>query len=409
MAWGGSAPNQTYTRTDGVRSGAGINVTARTNGVNNTAELADAREQDMAVAINLTWKRDGGNQPIANLPMNGYRFTGMGAGEDRGDGVRVGQVQDGVFTWGGVAGGTASAITLTLDPAITAYAAGQLFLFEAAEDSTGATDVNINGVGSANLFKFDGTVELAAGDIQDGGIYLIGCDGTDFHLIGGLAPSLSPMIPLTPAADRFVYFTSATAAVMGTITAAGRALLDDADNATQRTTLGLGTMAVETAANYLTKADNLNSVADKPTAFANIKQTATSSASGVLEVADQTEMEAASAADRAVTPGNANWHPGMAKCWGVVNFSGGTPTLAASHNITSITDLGVGETRFTIATDFSSANWSCQVTHDATAAGFTDYHYATDRLAGTVTAFSQDNGGSGSDGTSIQMVGFGDQ
>jgi hypothetical protein len=45
-----------------------------------------------------------------------------------------------------------------------------------------------------------------------------------------------------------------TANLGGDITSAGKALLDDANAAAQRTTLGLGTMAVETAANYLTTA-----------------------------------------------------------------------------------------------------------------------------------------------------------
>lgn len=43
----------------------------------------------------------------------------------------------------------------------------------------------------------------------------------------------------TPAADRFIYFTSGSASTLGIITAAGRALLDDANAAAQLTTLGV--------------------------------------------------------------------------------------------------------------------------------------------------------------------------
>jgi len=49
---------------------------------------------------------------------------------------------------------------------------------------------------------------------------------------------------LTPAADRLPYYTGEDAAALTPITAAGRALIDDADSAAQRTTLGLGTAAV---------------------------------------------------------------------------------------------------------------------------------------------------------------------
>ena len=51
-------------------------------------------------------------------------------------------------------------------------------------------------------------------------------------------------------ANTFPYFSAAKTVTLGSITAAGRALIDDADAAAQRTTLGLGTMATETAANY---------------------------------------------------------------------------------------------------------------------------------------------------------------
>lgn len=43
----------------------------------------------------------------------------------------------------------------------------------------------------------------------------------------------------TPAADRFIYFSSATASALATLTAFGRSLIDDADAAAALTTLGL--------------------------------------------------------------------------------------------------------------------------------------------------------------------------
>jgi hypothetical protein len=52
---------------------------------------------------------------------------------------------------------------------------------------------------------------------------------------------LQSIAGLTTAADRMIYTTAADTYAVTTLTAAGRAILDDADAAAQRTTLGLGT------------------------------------------------------------------------------------------------------------------------------------------------------------------------
>lgn len=88
--------------------------------------------------------------------------------------------QNSAARWAGSAGGTADALTLTLDPPLTAYAAGQEFVFVASDDNTGSATVAINGL-AAQLLICRGSV-LQVGDIQSIRPYRIVYNGTQFEL-----------------------------------------------------------------------------------------------------------------------------------------------------------------------------------------------------------------------------------
>jgi hypothetical protein len=94
-----------------------------------------------------------------------------------------------------------------------------------------------------------------------------------------LDATLTALAGVTTAADRLIYATGADAFAVTPLTAAGRALIDDADAAAQRTTIGLGTAATRNASDATTGVvthDLLGRLAYAETVFVPVPATATS-------------------------------------------------------------------------------------------------------------------------------------
>ena len=89
------------------------------------------------------------------------------------------------------------------------------------------------------------------------------------HLAHGdvaLNITLTAINSLTPAADRVPYYTGASSAALATLTPYARTLLDDADAATARGTLGLGTAATSAATSFQSADATLTALAGLTTA-----------------------------------------------------------------------------------------------------------------------------------------------
>lgn len=84
--------------------------------------------------------------------------------------------------------GAANAYVLTPAPAISAYAAGQLFLFKTANANTGASTVNVSAKGAKAIVRRDGSA-LQAGDIPAGSVNAVLYDGTAFQLLYLIPPA----------------------------------------------------------------------------------------------------------------------------------------------------------------------------------------------------------------------------
>lgn len=109
---------------------------------------------------------------------------------------------DGGTVSNGTVGGTASAITLTVSPTIDAYRAGQRYLFALGSDISGATTLNVDGLG-AKAVQWRGAA-LASGYYSSGDRLLMEYDGTQMQIIGPI-----PRILLEPNRPCFQAYNSA--------------------------------------------------------------------------------------------------------------------------------------------------------------------------------------------------------
>ena len=110
------------------------------------------------------------------------------------------------------------------------------------------------------------------------------------------------------------------------------------------------------------------------------KKQGAGSGSGGPSAANQTDQEAASSTAVFTSPGTQQFHPGHPKAWVRFNAAG---TMAASYNIASVTDSGVGDWTVNIATDFSSGDY-CGISGGGNnSAGIVSYLIDAASAAGT--------------------------
>ncbi|MBO9596706.1 MAG: hypothetical protein J7559_02620 [Cohnella sp.] len=83
----------------------------------------------------------------------------------------------------GTTAGSANAYTLTLSPALSAYAAGVCVAIKIHVANTGASTININGLGAKSILDSKGNA-MTSGKLRLNGVYTLRYDGTAFILQG---------------------------------------------------------------------------------------------------------------------------------------------------------------------------------------------------------------------------------
>jgi hypothetical protein len=134
--------------------------------------------------------------------------------------------------------------------------------------STGTATLNAMNTGSATITggSISGITDLA---VADGGTGAsdAGTARTNLGLAIGTNvqaydAGLQSISGLTTTADRMIYTTASDVYAVTTLTAAGRAILDDADAATQRNTLGLGSIATQSASSVSITGGSISGISD---------------------------------------------------------------------------------------------------------------------------------------------------
>jgi hypothetical protein len=157
-----------------ARNGSGTYTNPYPNFVSGTvisSTEVDTNNSQIATALTQSIAVDGQAVVTADLPLATHKFTGMKVGTASTDSLSLGQAQAEAFVWCGTAGGSADAITLTPAPPITAYAAGQRFVWMAGSlTNTTGTTVAISGLGTIALQ--DNGAALTAGQHAAGKMFM---------------------------------------------------------------------------------------------------------------------------------------------------------------------------------------------------------------------------------------------
>lgn len=169
---------------------------------------ANTTLSDIATALSTCVLKDGTQTLTANIPMSGFKLTGLGAGSSANDSVRMAQLQSSATQYLTGTAGT-NTITASATPTLTALAAGQTFRFIPANTNTGATTLQIDSTAATNLF-WNGAA-MVGGEIRQNVPVEVFYDGTQYQLLGSAAManvySVPDVMKIQSAGNRFKEMT----------------------------------------------------------------------------------------------------------------------------------------------------------------------------------------------------------
>jgi DNA-binding beta-propeller fold protein YncE len=193
---------------------------------------------------------------------------------------------------------------------------------------------------------------------------------------------LSALAGLTSAADKGIQFTGSGTAGTYDLTSAGKALLDDADAAAQRTTLGLGSAATLTAGTSANNAVQLDGSAKLPAVDGSQLTNIASAEATLTKTFLTNEQSTISLSDNVVAP--------------VVSV---TKEVAQSGQTNNVWDVNSTDENYTLLNSATATTLDF-VAFDVSTASFSqDFSVASQETLPTSIAFN-------TDGTKMFIVGY---
>jgi hypothetical protein len=166
-----------------------------------SSTVHNALAADVAAGLTQSLSKDGQTTPTSNLPLGGFKFTGVADGTASNHFATVGQLQSAAVSLAGSVSGT-DTITANLNPAITSYTSGLFVSFIVANtNATTTPTLALNGLSAKTIVR-PGGQPLAVGDLVTTKLAHLQYDGTNFVLLSpatGTYPALIPTGSTVPA------------------------------------------------------------------------------------------------------------------------------------------------------------------------------------------------------------------
>lgn len=157
-----------------------------------TIDSADwnSTQSDYETALSQVICKDGQTTITANLPMSGFKHTGVNTNSgntSRSEYASGATLQDGAPLDAGSTGGTSTAYTATLTPAITAYADKQCFRVKFNAACGANPTIDFNSVGAKKIYQMSSgsAVQLVANDVLANQVWQLRYDATLDTAAGG--------------------------------------------------------------------------------------------------------------------------------------------------------------------------------------------------------------------------------